>query len=165
MLLFYSAESSQVGDEVHFHPTVISFSQGITLEKIRTYNELVTPLTFLVYGVWGKLVGTELHNLRILSILSGAATHLSLFAYLKKYFRGKLLWGLILIWLLNPYVIGFNVVVFTDVISNLLIILFLIFFTERRYIQVALVTSLMLYTRQYNLVLIVAAALRQLYIR
>lgn len=146
------------GDEHHFYKTIVEFSKDLSVEKIRSYNELITPLTFIVYGFFGKLFGTDLLTVRFLSIIIGFFTHLLFFIFLKEIFKNRLIyWSLFLMWIFNPYVLGFNALVFTDGLSNFLIILFLYSVYKKKYFLIFVVSALLLYTRQFNVILIAAA--------
>src|SRR5437667_2479703 len=41
------------GDEAHFVQTIRRFADGITLDTLRHYPEMSTPLPFVLYAVWG----------------------------------------------------------------------------------------------------------------
>ena len=60
-------------DEQHFCETVVSFGEEITIEKLRTYDEMSTPLQFVLYSLWGRLFGFAMWQLRMLSIIIALA--------------------------------------------------------------------------------------------
>lgn len=145
-------------DETRFYETAVSFSKDFSFQHILHYDELITPFSFMAYGLWGKLFGTDYHIIRILSLFVGFATHISLFILLKHFFKGKILWILFLTWLLNPYVVGLNALIFTDGFSNLWTILFILALVKHKSPIYSLVLSaLLLLTRQYNIIIIISA--------
>lgn len=85
------------GDEAHFLDTVRLFGEGISFDLFRSYPEMSGPLTFAIYGAWGRLAGFGTAELRLLSPLIASATAL----------------------VLNPYFIGLSVFVFTDMLALL----------------------------------------------
>ncbi len=56
-------------DEGHYIKTSIYLVENFNLQSLKQYNEMSTPLPFLIYGLWGKIVGYELERLRILSLI------------------------------------------------------------------------------------------------
>lgn len=158
---FIALKSPLHGDEHHFYRTSVSFSENLSFQRVKSYNELITPLTFLLYGLWGKLIGNGLLDMRFLSIIIGFFTHFLMFFLLKMFFSRQiiLLWALFFLWIFNPYVIGFNAYIYTDGLSNLLIILFLLAFFKKQYGLIILSSALLIYTRQYNLILLIAAGI------
>jgi len=62
------------GDEEHYLQTVRLFASGISVELLRTYEEMTTPLTFVVYSLWGQAVGLQTDRLRLLSVVLAALT-------------------------------------------------------------------------------------------
>jgi len=78
------------------------------------------PLTFAIYGAWGRLAGFGTAELRLLSPLIASATALVWFAFLRDRLRSCTVVGLALATLvLNPYFIGLSVFVFTDMLALL----------------------------------------------
>lgn len=148
------------GDEHHFYETIVIFSKNLTWGTILSYDELITPLTFIIYGWFAKTFGTDLHTVRIVSLIIGFFTHTFFFVLLKNILRQPFIyWGLFIIWLLNPYILGFNGLVFTDGLSNLLIVGFLFAVYKNHYMLAFLAASLLIYTRQYNILIVGAAGI------
>ena len=69
-------------DEHHFISTIEEFGEELSLRQLRTYNEMSTPLPFILYALWGKLVGFHLHQLRFFSLIIALFTFIYFFLYL-----------------------------------------------------------------------------------
>lgn len=148
------------GDEHHFYRTIVEFSENFGARKLLDYNELITPFTFILYGFYGKLFGTDLFTLRTFSLIIAGMTHFIFFIFLKKIFNNTfLIWTIFFIWIFNPYIIGFNALIFTDGLSNLLIILFLLALYKKNYWLIFICSALLIFTRQYNILIILSAGL------
>lgn len=153
------------GDEHHFYETIVNFSKNLTLGAIVSYDELITPLTFIIYGWFAKTFGNDLHTVRIVSLIIGFLTHILFFVLLKDIFRKRFIyWGLFFIWLFNPYILGFNGLVFTDGLSNLLIVCFLLAIYKNHYALAFLASALLIYTRQYNILIVGAVGIYYLFL-
>ena len=48
------------GDEYHFYPTIITFASQPFWETLYHYNELTTPLAFIIYAAFGKLTNLDI---------------------------------------------------------------------------------------------------------
>lgn len=112
------------GDEYRLLETVRDFSHGLSIDRLKHYNQLSTPLPFVLYAAWGKIVGFELWQLRLLSLLIALLSYLLFHRIL--YLRlgsgpAALLAAVFL--MINPYMVGFSIFVFTDGLTILFIIL------------------------------------------
>lgn len=138
------------GDEFHFVETVRTFGQGIDADLLRRYEEMSTPLPFVIYALWGRLVGFELWQLRILSIIIALVTYLLwhriLFLRLKDR-RAVLLLAIFLV--VHPYMVGFSIFVFTDMLSILFILLAVHAVISHRPVQLGLALAGAVLCRQY----------------
>ena len=47
------------GDEAHFAETVRYFGNEISLNTLKSYNEMSTPLPFVLYALWGKILALK----------------------------------------------------------------------------------------------------------
>ena len=114
-------------DERHFCETVASFGQEITVEKLRTYDQMSTPLPFVLYSLWGRIFGFDMGQLRLLSILIALATYLLLHCWLYGLFKsGKVaLWTTAFV-MIQPYMIGLSIFVYSDMLAILFLILALV---------------------------------------
>jgi hypothetical protein len=113
-----------MGDEGHFIATINLFAQNWSWETIRTYNEMSTPLPFMLYAQWGKLFGLEVASLRVLSLLIGFTGALLFFTVARRLIvQHRFVIFAYLLFLFQPYLIGFTMYVYTDMfaIAGLLI--------------------------------------------
>src|SRR3990172_7909067 len=112
------------GDERHFIERVRQFGTDNLFETLRDYGEVTPPLVFMLYALWGKLLGFEPSTLRLFSLVVAAVTHTMfghiLFKELKQTIPTIL--GLA-VFLLNPYTIGLSLFVFTDMLMVFCILL------------------------------------------
>ena len=67
------------GDEIHFYQTVQQFGQCMGLNTLKCYNEMSSPLPFVVYAMWGNVFGFELGVLRFLSVVIALLTYATVF--------------------------------------------------------------------------------------
>ena len=113
---------SPYGDEVHFVPTVKLFGENLTLKTLKHYPEMITPLSFILYGLWGKLLGFDVHVLRILSLIIAITTYIVLHRLFYTVFEDTTTSVLSTIFIaLHPYMIGLNIFVYTDMLGILFI--------------------------------------------
>jgi 4-amino-4-deoxy-L-arabinose transferase-like glycosyltransferase len=145
---------NQTGEEWHdeavFVPTVHSFSQAITLDKLRSYPQVLGPTTFVIYGLWERLVGSELWRLRLLSVVLGSF-FVTLMYFWLRCLTGSVrasLAGTILV-MLNPYTIGIGVLVYTDMLAMLFVVTALLGITRSSALGVAAGLAGALLTRQF----------------
>jgi hypothetical protein len=146
------------GDEAHFLDTVRQFGQGVSIDLLRSYNELSAPLTYIIFAAWGHLVGFDTSMLRLLSPMLASATT-ALFWLILVETQASIGWRAISFAAVvsNPYFVGLSVFVFTDMLSFLgLVIMWLGLLRHRAALVVAglMIATL---TRQYSAFL--AAAL------
>lgn len=110
------------GDEAHFHEAIKQFAHHPTLETLRTYNEMSTPLPFVLYALWGKAFGLDLPVLRIGSLVI-ASLALGLGYWLFRLLLPNRLATLAVVFLaVNPYFAGTSVFVFTDMLATAFLI-------------------------------------------
>ncbi len=103
------------GDEHHFVQTVRTFAGEPFAETLRTYPEMSGPLPFIIYAAWGRVVGLDLWQLRLLSLLIALASCLLFHRLLFNTTGSGLAAALLSIFLaLHPYMVGFSLFVFTD---------------------------------------------------
>ena len=145
------------GDERHFVQTVQEFGQELTLTQLKTYNEMSTPLPFILYALWGKISGFELHQLRFLSLIIAFFTFL-LFFRLYQDSSGHLILAFLmtLFLMIQPYMIGITVFVFTDMLALLFLGLSLWAFHQDNPYLLAVALGGALLCRQYYVFLLVA---------
>jgi len=137
-------------DEHHFISTIEYFGQEISLKQLKTYNDMSTPLPFILYAIWGKIVGFQLHQLRFLSLIIALFTFISFYIY---YFqisgRIKIAVPVTLFLIFQPYSIGISVFVYTDMLALFFLAWSLIAFRKEKPIIMAISTAGALLCRQY----------------
>lgn len=148
------------GDEWHFQNTIKRFGKEISLDTIKHYEEMSTPLPFIVYALWGRAFGFELHDLRWLSVIIAIITYLIfhrlLFLLLNS--RRAVFWGAVFL-AAHPYMIGFSIFVYTDMMAVLFLILCCLAHTGRRPVLFGLSMAMAILSRQYMAFLTIAAGL------
>lgn len=159
VLYFINLDHSVWGDERHFYNTILFF-KDFDLSKIADYKEVTPPFTYLIYALWGKVVGFEISSLRILSIIisTGIAflLHYLIFSLFQK--RSFAILGTLL-FMLNPYVIGMSIFIYTDMLAVLFVIILLIGILKNNIILIFFSSCFSILTRQYNIVFLIAAVI------
>lgn len=152
------------GDEIHFVETINHFGKNMGLNTIKHYNEMSTPLPFMLYALWGRIFGFEIHILRILSVIIAVATYI-LFHWLLFLILGNIkvasLTSAFLV--LHPYMVGLSVFVFTDVLPILFMMVCCISIIKQNPIGLAISLSCALLSRQYFIFFTIAAGLSFLF--
>lgn len=156
---FIPLNSQPKGDEKHFIEAINHF-KIINLDTIKDYKEVTPPLVFVIYSLWGKLTGYEISHLRILSLFISFLVFVSIFTLsyqvsTKKHFA----FLITILFMLNPYVIGFNIYIFTDMLTLFWICLFCIGFFKKCKTILFFSSMFMLLSRQYSIFLPIAAIL------
>lgn len=159
VLYFINLDHSVWGDERHFYNTILFF-KDFDLSKIADYKEVTPPFTYLIYALWGKVVGFEISSLRILSIIisTGIAffLHYLIFSLFQK--RSFAILGTLL-FIFNPYVIGMSIFIYTDMLAVLFVIILLIGILKNNIILIFFSSCFSILTRQYNIVFLIAAVI------
>lgn len=110
-------------DEEHFYFTILEFIKQPDLTTLKHYEEMSTPLPFILYGIWGWLFHSDLATLRIFSLLIAFATIFSAFYLFKKTGLSTFAsFMCVFILSLNPYFIGVSFFVYTDMLCELFMI-------------------------------------------
>ena len=111
------------GDEHHFVETVKQFGTDFSIETLSHYNEMSGPLPFIIYSLWGRAFGFELLILRLLSILIALVSYTIFHRLLYFTFKNGLaaLFATLFL-MIQPYMIGFSIFVFTDGITILFVL-------------------------------------------
>ncbi len=114
---YFASQYSYWGDEVRFVETIKYFGQDFQIKKLIQYNEMSAPLPFLLYAGWGKIVGFELSNLRVFSLIIAVITYISFFWFVSRLFHNqKTAYFCTMFIVVHPYMLGFSVFVFTDML-------------------------------------------------
>jgi len=109
-----------------------------------------TPLPFILYAFWGKLVGFHMHQLRFFSLI------IALFTFITFYFfywqsSGRVHIALLVTFFLifQPYSIGISVFVYTDMLALFFLAWSLIAFQREKPLLLAISAAGALLCRQY----------------
>lgn len=114
------------GDEGHFIETIREFGEETSIYQLKHYNEMSTPLPFILYAWWGKIFGFQLHQLRIFSLIISLITFILYFQLFSSVFRKDSVSYLLTLFLFfQPYMIGLSVFVYTDMLMMLFLALVL----------------------------------------
>ncbi len=148
------------GDEWHFQNTIKRFGTEISLETLQHYEEMSTPLPFVVYALWGRVFGFDLFHLRILSVLIALITYIAFhrLLFLTVSDKNIVFFGAALL-AVQPYMIGFSIFVYTDMLAILFLILSVTAHVRRRPVLFAAAMALALLSRQYIAFFTLAAGL------
>ncbi|MCU0608989.1 MAG: glycosyltransferase family 39 protein [Chitinispirillaceae bacterium] len=119
-------------DECHFVDTVMLFKTQPSLATLLHYNEMSTPLPFVLYAIWGTIFGDSLVTLRLFSLLVSFAAYM-LFYHLFTLVIGRswIPFLLVIFLAINPYMAGAGIFVFTDMLMMLFVGVFLISILRR----------------------------------
>lgn len=137
------------GDENHFVETIKQFAGYPLLSILRNYEEMSTPLPFMLYAVWGKLFGLDLITLRTFTIVIASFFYICTFIFLKSVFTPKKATLYTIFLSLNPYLLGLSYFVFTDMLSMLFIIITVSAFNKNNLIFLSIGIAGALLCRQY----------------
>lgn len=142
------------GDEHHFVKTISQFKE-LSLERMQDYDEVTTPLVFYIYAAWGNIVGFDLSHLRFLSLIIAFITIIAahLFFFLNMPDKRYALYSTIVL-ALNPYIIGFNVYIFTDMVTILGVILLCISILKNNVLLLFFSSFIVIFSRQYGVFII-----------
>jgi len=123
VVLIADLERSFWGDESHYVETINYFGERFSLDRLRDYEEMSTPLPFILYALWGRLFGFDLYILRLLSLLIALVTYLLfhrlLFTATQKTWLS--FWASVFL-VVHPYMVGLSIFVYTDMPAMLCMI-------------------------------------------
>ncbi|MBI4690353.1 MAG: glycosyltransferase family 39 protein [Nitrospirae bacterium] len=147
------------GDETHFVETIHRFGEGITIDLLKHYNEMNAPLPFVMYSIWGRIFGFDIYILRIFSVIVALITYVLFHRIMFKLFDdSKIALPASVFLVINPYMIGFSVFVYTDMSGIMFLIISCLAIVNSRPLLFAISTSGALLCRQYLIFFPVAAA-------
>jgi hypothetical protein len=144
-------------DECHFVETVELFGRDMALATIKGYNEMSTPLPFILYAFWGRMFGFGLPVLRLFSVLVAVVTYV-LFYRLLTDVLGCMssTFASAAFLILNPYMIGLSVFVYTDMLTLLFLIVSCMAVLRRKPVVLFVSLSAALLCRQFMIFLVLA---------
>ncbi len=138
------------GDEEHYLQTVRLFGDGVSKQLLTSYEEMTTPLTFIAYAQWGRLVGFDTARLRLLSPLLATAACVLLWLVLAPGAKNRLHAAIALsVMALNPYFLGLGIFVFTDMLAIVMMAIVLLGYVKKSAVLVAVGIAGSVLTRQY----------------
>jgi hypothetical protein len=147
-------------DEAHFWPTILLFSESLvpSLEVLRYYPELNTPLPFLLFGLLEHLFGGGVQAVRLGNLLlSYAALALILLDHRSRSRTARFVPAVGV--LVFPYFLGSAIFAYTDTLAALLVLLGFRYHLRGRHGIAALAFVLAISTRQYMVVFPATVAL------
>ena len=149
-------------DENHFWETSLAFSRSAvpSLDLLRSYDELNTPLPFFIYGAIERYVGNGLFVGRLLNLLLALAITLAIGLPARRRGSRALLAAAGL--LLFPYFLYYSALLYTDTIAAALVLLGVALHLRDRPVWAGLVFVLAIAARQYMVAFPVALAAHEL---
>ena len=148
------------GDEAHFIETIKQFGKGISIDTLKHYNEMSTPLPFMLYSFWGNIFTFNINELRLFSIIVAIITYILCHNLIFSLFNStKIAFFTTTLIVVNPYMVGLSVFVFTDMLAILFVLTTCISIRAQRPILLAFSISCSLLCRQYLLFLTAAVGL------
>lgn len=149
----YSFNIEYWADERHFVETIIFFSDTSLFSAIKDYPEVTPPLFYIIYSTWGKIVGFETYKLRLFSLFLSFILSTLLFNLVLKLTNNYKISFFVALWIMiNPYVIGTGIFVYTDLLAFIFCITFLIGYTKSNIYITAMSSMMMILTRQYLII-------------
>jgi hypothetical protein len=119
-------------DESPYLATMQLFGSGITIDMLRTYNEISTPLPFIVYGFAGRLVGYDISHLRVISLVIALVTYVLFFELVLAITGNALTAFLTSAFLaLHPYMVAVSFTIYTDILTILFLVVAMIAVVRR----------------------------------
>lgn len=138
-------------DEPHFWRTALTFSHSLipTLEQMSDYNDLNTPLPFIVFGQLEFLTGNGIILGRYLNLLLSFGMLCFIIRSAKN--NTKYAIFLILPLLVNPYLILTSTYLYTDILAIFFVFTGLLFYLKKNFFLSAFLFFLGISSRQYML--------------
>ncbi len=149
------------GDECHFYKTTLLFAAEPTLHTLQHYEEMSTPLPFILYAGWSKIAGTDISSLRVFSLIIAFFTFLSIFYLFKILFPQNSSFALfaVVLFSLIPYIPGLSIFIYTDLSAILFMVLAFIYSIKNKPLLFFLFSFAALLCRQYLIFFTIASLL------
>jgi hypothetical protein len=148
-VLSYALNRPYWGDEEHFVETVNLFGQGVSIDTLKHYNEMSTPLPFILYSLWGRLLDFDVQALRIFSVIIALTTYVLFHRLMFCIFDdGRISFLTTAFIAFHPYM-GLSAFVFTDMLAVLFIVLSCISIRKESPIILSISLACGLLCRQY----------------
>lgn len=160
IVFYFGSGRPYWGDEAHYVETIDQFGNDLSLNTITHYNEMSTPLPFILYSIWGLIFSFDIRVLRVFSIVIAFATYLFFHKLAFELFNHIELSLLSTVFIaVHPYMVGLSVFVFTDMLAILFIVISCISIRERNPISLSISLACGLLCRQYLIFHVAAAGL------
>jgi len=157
IVAYFGINRSYWGDEAHFIPTINRFGDDLSITTIKHYNEMSTPLPFILYSFWGRIFNFDVQTLRIFSLIIAFITYLLFYKLTSSIFNDNKLSLLTTAFIvLHPYMVGFSIFVFTDMLAILFIVLSCISIRNQNPIILSISLASGLLCRQYFIFFVLA---------
>ncbi|MGA2505990.1 MAG: glycosyltransferase family 39 protein [Chitinispirillaceae bacterium] len=147
------------GDESHYIETVRLFVASFSIHTVKTYAEMHPPLSYMLYALAGIVCGDHIWVYRLVTLFCACITISTLFLIVRsltgsnpRAFAG------IILFMMNPYVIGLSVFVYSDMPGLMFLSLAMLAALHRRPWLFCLAAACAILCRQYNIFGPLAAA-------
>jgi 4-amino-4-deoxy-L-arabinose transferase-like glycosyltransferase len=140
-------------DETHHIRTIRLFVASFSLHTVTTYAEMHPPLFYMLYALAGIVFGDHVWIYRLLTLFFAATTIGVLFLVLRSLTEsnGRALSGII-VFLMNPYVMGLSVFVYSDMPALMFLSLAVLAFLYRRPWLFCAAAAGTILCRQFNVI-------------
>ena len=160
IVFYFGINRPYWGDEAHFVNTINLFGKDMGIDTIKHYKEMSTPLPFILYSIWGRIFSFDIEMLRLFSVIIAFSTYLlfhKLVFSLVNDIKISLLTTAFIV--VNPYMIGLSVFVFTDMLAILFVIISCIAVRKQSPIVLTISLACGLLSRQYLIFFVLAVSL------
>jgi len=147
-------------DEPAYYSVLMIFGDNYlpSIEELRSYNRFdATPLSAIIFGLWGKIFGFDPWKLRILSVFFSFGAILAFYmiskSLLKKYDSPVNPLHLALLLMLNPYFYATSFLILSDPSSIFFFMFSLLYYIRRHTLLFGFFAGLAILTRQFYLFL------------
>lgn len=142
-------------DENFYYQTIKEFYNYPDLYTLKHYREFNPPLPYIVYALWAKISGLSLPRLRLFSLIIYLLSSLVwLKILIMQRLRNILLVIGFLLFAFNPYIVSNAMVIYNDLFSVLLVLLFIYSVLINSSLGLLMTGVALAYSRQYNEVII-----------
>lgn len=146
-------------DELHFIKTIHLFDENMSLNSLKHYEEMSTPLPFMLYALWGHVLGFEFYKLRGLSIIIAMLTYLLFHRFLFTIFaNGRVAFYVTMYLAIIPYMAALSFLVYTDMLAMFFLILSCFAIVRQNPFAFAVSAACALLCRQYLSFILLAGA-------
>ncbi len=138
-------------DETHYVETVRLFVNSMTLSTLWGYREMHPPLAYILYALAGKCFGDHLWVYRLVSMMCASSAFFLLFVLMRRTFgAGAVALLSVLFFLVNPYVYGLSVFVYSDMPGLMFLLAAVAAAVYRKPAAFGFASAAAMLCRQYN---------------